>query len=518
MFHRFKSVLLGACLAALPSISSSAAPIPVGSGPESVEVLFNWPDGFIADYTVHYGSDSASTILGYDATQATAAGDANLSLAWLNFPFGGIDPNYFLNVATYTGGHTGDGDTFDSVNAPDNFWAQWIDQGSGWTFGNGASVDTLSNGNRIGWVFGSEGTPVPEPVSVALLFVGGAMLLNRRSRRRIIPVAVLTVLGILQVPSAHAADSVTIVPGTLTTGTVKSSLTTGTSYAVETNNLGDWPLNTGSFSGNFSPISYENPDLNLVGGVGNPSTIIAFGNGGGVTLKFASPLTPHAGEKDLGIFTAQALAGGSGAFFNSNMEAAILVSADNVNWFTLTGASVASPTTYIATTFFLNAPTMAYNYLTGATAWNYGSGTSLANLNALTIGDFTTPMPDDTLFNNPTSTNAQRLALTGDTVAADYAAIFGTSGGGNWFDISGSGLSQVNYVRLNGANVPSTGGIRLDAVFANAAAVPEPATLGLLTLSSLILLKRPRSHSLLQTPGLRYSEDPDSSAHPRICI
>jgi hypothetical protein len=87
------------------------------------------------------------------------------------------------------------------------------------------------------------------------------------------------------------------------------------------------------------------------------------------------------------------------------------------------------------------------------------------------------------------------LALATDASTADYTAIFGNSGGGNWFDVSGSGLSQVNYIRLNGdANDPSNGGVRLDAVFTNAAAVaaPEPTSLALLTLGVMAWGKRRR--------------------------
>lgn len=203
------------------------------------------------------------------------------------------------------------------------------------------------------------------------------------------------------------------------------------------------------------------------------------------------------GEKDLGIFTAQAIT--SGAYsLNGNMEAAILVSANGNTWYTLTGTLVASPTSYTSTVYPLNAPTMAYNYGTGAIAWSYGAGTSAANLSALPVGNYTTPMPNDNLFNG-TGTAAQRQALTTDTSPADYAAIFGNSGGGNWFDISGSGLSQVDYVRLNGdaneaSNIggPASGGVRLDAVFANQLAVPEPSSLALLPLAAAFLLKRRR--------------------------
>ena len=61
--------------------------------------------------------------------------------------------------------------------------------------------------------------------------------------------------------AARAADSVTIVPGSLTQGTVKSSLTGG-AYANEADNLGDWPLNTGGSASKTFAISFENPDFN----------------------------------------------------------------------------------------------------------------------------------------------------------------------------------------------------------------------------------------------------------------
>jgi hypothetical protein len=202
-------------------------------------------------------------------------------------------------------------------------------------------------------------------------------------------------------------------------------------------------------------------------------------------LQFNTPITPVAGEKDLGIFTAQALNLGSGAFFNGNMEAAILVSQDGQNWFNLAGTQISSPTTYTGMTYSLNAPTMSYDYLFDSNATQAGEGhLNATQLAALSVANYTTPMPDDTLFNNPSSTNAQRLALASDMSTADYTEEFGTSGGGNWFDVSGSGLSSIDYVMLNGdANVPSTGGVRLEDVFANANAVPEPAAWVLMTLA-----------------------------------
>lgn len=301
-----------------------------------------------------------------------------------------------------------------------------------------------------------------------------------------------------QAAAARADNIVSIVPGTFTQGTVKPSLLGGT-YASESNNMSDWPLTTSGTPTKTYPIGLLNPNYN---NPNNPNTLIAFGNGGGVTLQFDTPLLPAVGRKDLGIFTAQSINSSDGSLFNGNMEAAILVSADNASWYTLTGLLLASPTTYTTTAYSLNTPTMAYHFGTSATAWTYGLGTPVENLNALTVADFTVPMPDDNLFNG-TGTNAERLALKNNNSLSNYAAIFGNSGGGNWFDVSGSGLAQISYVRLNGTpNVPATGGVRLDAVFANVAAVPEPSSLLLLTLGAGALIKPRRRIRVSGSPAM----------------
>jgi hypothetical protein len=282
--------------------------------------------------------------------------------------------------------------------------------------------------------------------------------------------------------TVRAADSVTIVPGSFVQGTVKSSLQAA-GYTNTSLNLAAWPLTTG---GNFA--------INFVNSQFQANTLIAFGDGGSIELQLNTPFTPIPGEKDLGIFTAQEINAGSGAFLNADMDAAILVSQDGQNWFTLTGTLVTNPTTYTGITYPLNAPTMSYDYTTDSNASQAGEGKLTATqLAALSVADFTTPMSDDTLFNNPSSTNAQRLALVTDTSAPDYTEQFGTSGGGNWFDVSGSGLSSIDYVMLNGdANDPSTGGVRLEDLFVNANAVPEPGSLSLLCIGAIALLSRSR--------------------------
>src|SRR5262249_11138371 len=154
------------------------------------------------------------------------------------------------------------------------------------------------------------------------------------------------------------ADSATIV--SFTQGTVKSSLQVA-GYRNTSMNLGAWPLTTGGNAG----ISFENPQF-------QQNALIAFGSGGSIELQFNTPITPVAGEKDLGIFTAQAINLGSGALINGNMEAAILVSQDGQNWFNLAGASISNPTMDTGLTYSLNAPTMSYDYQTGFNAVQAG--------------------------------------------------------------------------------------------------------------------------------------------------
>src|SRR5688500_17968381 len=86
-------------------------------------------------------------------------------------------------------------------------------------------------------------------------------------------------------PQAASADPVAaaIVAGSLTHGATQDSLTGG-EYADETNKLGDWPLTTGSFGGSTFAISLSNANFNGNGFGGTPDTMVAFGNGGGVTL------------------------------------------------------------------------------------------------------------------------------------------------------------------------------------------------------------------------------------------
>jgi len=186
----FRSLLAAAALGAMllvPSVTE-AAPIAVGSGSNTAELTFNWYDGSLEQVVVYDVSFGDGSIDGFDLSQIAGNNDADLSLTWSNFGTE-TDPNYFLDIASYDTGSgtvTGDGATFDSETAPENFWHQWVDlDGSGdWSLGSGASATTITDGDRQGWVFGSDSEPtsVPEPASVALIGLGAAAMFTRRRR------------------------------------------------------------------------------------------------------------------------------------------------------------------------------------------------------------------------------------------------------------------------------------------------------------------------------------------------
>ena len=223
-------------------------------------------------------------------------------------------------------------------------------------------------------------------------------------------------------------------PGAL--GTAGAGLNTTAYKATPDSKFQDFPLNTGGGTNKFARGLSNNSFA--------ASTILPIGPGGGLTLKFQQPISALASEKEFAIHNGNFLSS-SGGFFYGDMEGSILVSDDNSEWRTLAGAVVADPLTYTGTIHEMNAPTMSYVWGTGKVAWDYctGSGKPQSVLDTFAIADHGLPMPDDSMFNG-TGTTADRSALKVSTNPADYANVFGTSAGGNWFDISSSGCRRFS--------------------------------------------------------------------------
>jgi hypothetical protein len=176
-------LVLGAIAPAAFPISSLAAGGAVGTGADSASLVFNWPDGHVVEYDVHFDG----VLDGYALTQIADAADDDLLIDWGQFDLG-AGPLYYMNIASYTGGHIGDGSSYDPAR-PEDWWHEWIGDGAGgWMLGSGISTDSFGDGSRLGWVFGNASAPVPEPASATLLVLAGAGLLARRRRNRPLPV------------------------------------------------------------------------------------------------------------------------------------------------------------------------------------------------------------------------------------------------------------------------------------------------------------------------------------------
>jgi len=191
--------------------------------------------------------------------------------------------------------------------------------------------------------------------------------------------------------------------------------------------------------------------------------VVSVGLGGELTLQLSNEVLPTPGAPEIGVFTFQQFlqtsSGGTNSgptLFYPSILAHVDVSEDGVNWVSLNGGE---PIAFnIPATAYQNSPpTEPSNYFEPFT----GGLSSLAN----------------------------------QTTLADTLAAYDGSAGGTWLDISGTELSDVDFIRFS---VPSTDtfGFQLDAVTvstaATGAAVPEPATLAMLIFSTGFFLRRRR--------------------------
>jgi hypothetical protein len=184
--------------------------------------------------------------------------------------------------------------------------------------------------------------------------------------------------------------------------------------------------------------------------------LVSIGAGGSLTLQFNEPVVDHPLNPfgiDLLIFgnsfySIDFGAGTATGPIDANIGV-IEVSANGVDYVPVTGGVDGK------------FPTVGYLDTTDPFAATSGS----------VLSDFTKPV-------NP----AALTSVVGMNTAQIIAAYDG-SGGGSGIDLAGSGLSSVSFVRISNP-AGSLRTIEIDAL-ADVRAVPEPATIGLLTLAGL---------------------------------
>lgn len=176
---------------------------------------------------------------------------------------------------------------------------------------------------------------------------------------------------------------------------------------------------------------------------------------GTLTVKMSDTVFVTDDSMELGIYTAQMYNLQTGAFMNSNMGATISVSKDGDNWVALNGGN---PTA-------LNTPSLGYRFPDNdwpdLSQWD-------GPLDELEETDLYKPF------------DPSGISDWLDTTAVLEA--YGDSAGGNWFDLSGTGLDYIQYVKLD--DIYATGsawttGLRIDG-FVGVSAVPVPAAVWLL--------------------------------------
>jgi hypothetical protein len=203
--------------------------------------------------------------------------------------------------------------------------------------------------------------------------------------------------------------------------------------------------------------------------------LVSIGEGGTITVRLSHYAIPQAGAPEIGLFTnvgivdvdyPNGMAGSPATMFGFADSAAVSVSQDGTDW--------------VAVDFvtFL-APTNGYIDLADPYSTVPGSATS----------DFQQPF-----MGSLSSFSGLKYF---DAGGSDILELLAGSGGGDWIDISASGLSQVGYVRLNVPEDlnPINNSVELDAVSISHAAlggptVPEPAAVTLLALGLLAVGNR----------------------------
>ncbi|MEM6313069.1 MAG: PEP-CTERM sorting domain-containing protein [Planctomycetota bacterium] len=310
---------------------------------------------------------------------------------------------------------------------------------------------------------------VPEPSSLTVLGVGALALLRRRRK---VAAAMVATSGVAAAANTAVADYVFDADDFAVEVVESVGLNDNGLYDNAQAVLGapSVQFNT-SFSGGtqFRRIKLIEPAFNT--GLNGEDLITTFNAGQSLTVRMGrpaedDPLNPFG--IDLNVF-GNAFFTGSGGLVNDqtnlntfNLNGGIFaegvqvsVSPDNVNWYTYDSGPTGDGL----------APTNAYVWDRDAAAW-------------------TDELLDPTVPIDPSLTAADFAGT-----AADALDLYAGSAGGAGFDLAVSGFASIEFVRFDG--VSGFAGGEIDAV-ADVRPIPEPASLGVLGVAGLALLRRHR--------------------------
>lgn len=239
-----------------------------------------------------------------------------------------------------------------------------------------------------------------------------------------------------------------------------------TSYSNVNNALGETSRNTGGANPLYLSNPYNNP--------WRTTDWVSIGKGGHITLELTNFAIPLADAPEINVLVFQQILGVNPWY---QRQARVSVSENGSDWVSLNAGNVLQ----------FNTPATGYVFANNAIPKSGGSygGINPATLSNYQESDYGLPMPGT-------------INYGASTIANTLGDAYGLSGGGNWLDISSTGLSQVGYVRFDvDINAPSASGyFALDAVYLNnnaiGAAVPEPTGLASLALIGLVGLRRRR--------------------------
>lgn len=162
-------------LSAVLVISSlaNAEEFTVGTGQNDAGLYIEWNDGYIAQFQVRFDSPSVTGIGLFDIVEASTG------LTTVRQQFGS---DIFIDGISFNGhsniGYGGGADWW-------HYWTKDIGQADWMSPAFGASDRVVYNGDSDGWIYGRDGEPVPEPVSIALFGLGGLLLSRCRRHRRV---------------------------------------------------------------------------------------------------------------------------------------------------------------------------------------------------------------------------------------------------------------------------------------------------------------------------------------------